>query len=280
MTIAIQGYQGSYHEQAVKAYFGNDAEIVFTRVFPDALDLLVSGDVDLAVMAIANNRYGFIPEPYDLLMQDAGKKLQIIGEHTLLIQHSLLGIEGVKLEDITELHSQTPALGQCRRFIEEHLPHATIIEEDDTALAAKKVAQRQEPHVAAIASKAAGKLHGLTALKESIQDDENNLTRFLVLTRQGTEVPLDANKSSIILETSNAAGSLVDALQLFKDAGINLDLLHSSFIADSEFRMRFFVEFDYAWPSAITQKIIQQLEIQHAEVTFLGSYKSANSERT
>ena len=92
--IAIQGYQGSYHEEAMYKYFGSNAEALNCAIFPDVLDAVRNGSADYGIVAIANNRYGFIPEPYDLLMQDSGESVQICGEVVLQIRHQLLGSRG------------------------------------------------------------------------------------------------------------------------------------------------------------------------------------------
>src|SRR5690606_14545886 len=95
----------------------------------------------------------------------------------------------------------------------------------------------------------AGELHGLVVIEENIQDDTNNITRFLVISNDHINSESTNNKTSIILETSNKPGSLADALMEFKIADINIDLLHSSFVANSNFTMKFFLEYDAAWQS-------------------------------
>jgi len=272
--IAIQGYAGSYHEQVAHEYYGEEVIIKYCRSFREVLDSLRSGTVDEVIMAIANNRYGFITEPYALLMDDEGVTLQIIGEHTIRIEHSLLGIETSDNSTVTEIHSQSYAIGQCRKFIEINYPNAILVEQDDTALAAEYVKNTNNPEIACIASSVAGSKNNLKTIEKSVQDDVNNLTRFLILARTGEDSALDTNKSSILMQTSNSTGSLADCLLEFKNTGINISLLHSSFVNNSDFTMKFWLEFDAGWQESQTKELIRLLQNDHkAKIQLLGSYK-------
>ncbi len=274
MKVGIQGNAGSYHETVALRYYGPDADIAYIDIFKNVFGALFAGKIDQAVIAIANNRYGFIPDSFSEIMA-RHKDITILGEAYLPVKHQLLGLPGAKLSDITEVHSQAPALGQCHTFLSTQLPHVPLVEQDDTALSAKLVADAANPTKAAVASQRAGELYGLEVLAKDIQDDQDNYTRFLVIGKSGTENHT-GNKTTILLRTAQVAGSLADALQPFKQHGINISTLHSAFLPNTGFEMQFLLEFDAgskeAWP------VLDDLQKQGATVEILGSYQSAIQE--
>lgn len=273
VRIAIQGRKGSYHEKAAKIYFDYvKPNVTYLDRFDDVFEMIDNSLVDFGLVALANNRYGFIPEVYKTLLEG---KYYINGEIVISIQHQLLGLDsGIDLHKINEIHSQAPAIGQCQLFLNKYLPQAKIIEQRDTAFSAQLVSQQTDPHIVAIASREAAVITGLSIVKDNIQDDKNNLTRFIII---GSDPPkLDiSNKTSLILELKNKTGGLSDVLLKIKNADINIDLLHSSFIANSDFNMKFFIEIN----EGSTQKLFELLRrLEHdlgCKVSNLGSYKSA-----
>jgi prephenate dehydratase len=271
MTIAIQGNKGSYHEEAAKK-IKNNAAHMHCEFFSDVFSAVKNGQADYGVVAIANNRYGFIPEVFEFIMNDKGATVQIIGDVTLPIKHQLLAKPGTKIVDVTQVHSQVPALGQCGKFVRRNLPKATIVEHTDTAKAAEYVALSDEP-IAAIASHEAGQLHGLNVVREDVQDDPLNLTRFLFIEKSSTaRISKDSTKTSIVLTTTQEPGSLAAALAAFSEHGINIDLIHSSFVANTNFTMNFLLEYDYGWQAKKNLKLQQQLELLKCKTHLLGSY--------
>ena len=272
MKIAIQGQQGSYHETAARNLYP-ECEMMYCQTFDEVFQAVSAGQVAHGLVAIANNRYGFIPESYALLMENAGKTVQITDEYTLSVQHMLLGIEGAGLSDIKEVYSQAPAIGQCRQYLQEHLPHAKIVETEDTAQAAAIVARKQDRYAAAIASEQAGVENKLQILAKGIQDDENNLTRFIVLEPASQQIMHPSSKISVLLAARNETGSLADVLQIFKDLQINLRLIHSSFVANSDFVMKFWIEFDADWRQPKVQELYKQLKEQQVNIIELGKYR-------
>ncbi len=273
VKVAIQGGQGSYHQQVFDAIFGDRAEYVACDNFLELFNALKNGKVDYALMAIANNRYGFIDEPYALLMDDAGKHIKIVGEYTLPIAHQLLGVKGSSLDQVQKVYSQLPALGQCTKFLETHLSKAQIIETSDTAGAAEFVSAQNDPTIAAIASSSAGELYGLDPIAKDVQDDEKNLTRFLVLQNADNfDQRSRSYKTSILLTTGNESGALLKVLELFYEQNISLTMLHSTFVPNTDFKMRFWLEFESALTNPKTQTILSQIQANGNKVEILGNY--------
>lgn len=222
--IAIQGFEGSFHQEAARRFFGNGVQVdccgSFRELIKKASDKKQSGG---AVMAIENSIAGSILSNYNLLQKS---DLKIVGEVYLQIKQQLLVNPGVGLADIKEVHSHPMAILQCLDFLEKY--NWKLVETEDTALSARHIQQHRSKHIAAIAGKLAGELFNLDIIAPNIHTLKNNYTRFLVLKRQEEElIPEDANKASISFSTNHTRGSLAKVLTRIADAGINLSKLQS-----------------------------------------------------
>lgn len=276
LHVGIQGGKGSYHEQAALHYSAlKPAGLIYQPTFKQLFTGLEAGEYDRALVAIANNAVGFIHEPYTYLVLDGGNKLRICGETYVRVEHHLLGLPSATIRGIQQVHSQAPALGQCTAFLQDKLTGREIFEESDTALSAQRVSEWNDPTKAAIASKRAGDLHGLVSLAECIQDDPDNITRFLLISRAGDDQAVQvANKTTCLLDTGQQPGALVTALLPFREAGVNISSLQSLFVPNSPFHMQFFLEFDAASSDPRTQRIQDWLQGLGCTLTVLGSYPS------
>lgn len=276
MKIGIQGGKGSYHEQAAQHYGQlQGSTLVYQPTFKQVFAGLEAGDYDRALVAIANNAVGFIHEPYSHLVLDGGRQFSICGETYVRVEHHLLGLPGATLTGIRQVHSQAPALGQCTAFLQDQLDGREVVEESDTALSAQRIAEWADPAKAAIASKRAGELYGLQSLAANIQDDPDNITRFLLVARADESLGISqANKTTCLLDTGQQPGALVTALLPFREAGVNISSLQSLFVPNSPFHMQFFLEFDAAATDPRTQRIQDWLHGLGCTMTMLGSYAS------
>jgi chorismate mutase/prephenate dehydratase len=283
-TIAIQGSRGSFHELAAKKYFGKQGRnIVFCQNFLDVFEALDSGQANYALVAIVNNRYGDINHVYDILignlLTDRIDKYWISGEIFMPIEHCLLGLPGTKLDDIREVHSQAPALVQSFSFIQSELKNAVVVEEADTAMSASLVNAWQDPTKAAIASKQAAKIYGLKMLKKGIQNDKNNLTRFIIIEpRKPIEIK-HANRTSILIRTSHKTGDLAKAIGLFSRDSINISYFQSVPIPNRPFEYRFYIDIDIGSSDPKFKKVLKGLTDLGYEHYILGSYKRASIPR-
>src|SRR3954466_13438917 len=176
LRIAIQGYEGSFHQEAARKFFGKNVEVIpcdtFRQLIKIASDKTQS---DGAVMAIENSIAGSILPNYNLLQKS---NLIITGEIYLQIRQNLLVNKGVSLEDIREVHSHPMAIQQCFGFLDKF--NWKLVESEDTALSAKSISHHKSKHIAAIASVLAAELYGLNVLEPDIHTVRNNYTRFLV----------------------------------------------------------------------------------------------------
>ena len=280
MKVAIQGLKGAFHEMAATSYFGSDAELIYFDTFTEVFDALKTGAATSAVVAIGNSRYGDISNVYDIMIKNHLEKnsnhvFWIGGEVYVKIEQCMLGVPGTTLETIHEVHSQAPALGQCHDFLHSKIPNVTLVEEDDTAKSARLVSEWADTTKAAIASRAAAQIYNLEVIAENIQDDPLNITRFLVIESDVPAADSGSTKTSLLLNTLDEPGSLVSALQLFSENGVNLSYIQSVPIPDKHFRYRFYIDLEAGAEDKRVTKVLETLKSRGYVVDILGSYKNA-----
>ncbi|GAC1379286.1 MAG: prephenate dehydratase [Ginsengibacter sp.] len=268
LKIAIQGFEGSFHQAAAKHFFG-EAETISCTTFREVIKVSENKKVsDGGIMAIENSIAGSILPNYTLIQKS---NLKIVGEIYLHIRQHLLVNPGIKIEDIREVHSHPIALLQCIEFLDKQ--HWKLVETDDTALSAKHVHQTHSRHIAAVAGKLAAELYGLEILVPNIQTMKNNYTRFLVLKRKGSpEIESEVNKASVNFFTDHSRGSLAKVLTLISKAGINLSKLQSVPIAGSDWKYSFHADMEFENRKQF-EKAIAAITPFTEELNILGTYK-------
>ncbi len=241
--VSIQGFEGSFHQEAARLFFGKNVQVICCATFREVVKIAANKkESDGGVMAIENSIAGSILPNYNLLQKS---NLRIIGEVYLQIKQNLMVYPGVKLEDIREVHSHPMAIQQCFGFLDKY--NWKLVESEDTALSAKNIHQHRSKHIAAIASKLASEIYELDMIAPNIHTLKNNYTRFLILQRDDKPVDvIDADKASINFHTDHSKGSLAKVLTKIAEAGINLSKLQSFPIPGSDWRYSFHadVEFD------------------------------------
>lgn len=273
--IAFQGERGAYSEQAAKNIFPN-CEVKACYTFEDVFNLVNSGEIKYGVIPIENSLGGRVTDIHKLIpLYD----LKIIGEHYLKIEHCLLGYPGAIIEDIRYVYSHEQALMQCSQNIKQLKieKHSYI----DTAGAANFVKQNKDMHKAAIASKKAADVYGLTILKDNFQDKDDNFTRFIVLSKD--ELKVDSNvsncKTSCFFTTKSIPSSLYKSLGGFATWGINLLKIESYLPMDIENSSNndasFYIEFEgNIHDDVCVKNAIDELKFFSKNVKILGSYYS------
>jgi prephenate dehydratase len=269
--IAIQGFEGSFHQMAARHFFGKNVQVIPCATFKECFKIAADKkESDGGVMAIENSIAGSILPNYNLLQKS---NLKIAGEIYLQIKQNLLVNPGVKLEDIKEVHSHTMALQQCYDFLDKY--KWKLVETDDTALSAKHVHQHKSKHIAAIASKLAGELFNLNMIAPNIHTQKNNYTRFLVLQREDMAVPVaDADKASVNFFTDHSRGSLAKVLTKIAEGGINLSKLQSFPIPGSDFKYNFHADMEFDTKEQF-EKVIDAMRPLTKELKIYGVYKNA-----
>ena len=267
LPVAIQGYEGSFHQVAARSFYGKNVQILPCATFPEVIKHSSDKRATMGgIMAIENSIAGSILPNYNLLQKSA---LFVAGEVYLQIDQHLMVNPGVQLTDIKEVHSHPMALQQCLGFLNQQ--GWKLIETEDTALSAKHVHSRKSKHVAAIAGKLAAELFGLEIIAPKIHDVKNNYTRFLVLQQSPSEVE-GANKASINFQTDHSKGRLSEVLTVIAKEGINLSKLQSFPIAGSKFKYGFHADLEFD-DIAQYNKLIRKLQKKTASLRVLGVYK-------
>lgn len=267
--VAIQGYEGSFHQVAARHFFGKNVEVITCDTFRQVVQLGADATLsDGAVMAIENSIAGSILPNYNLLQKS---KLQVTGEVYLSISQNLLTYPGVKLEDIKEVHSHPMAILQCLDYLEKY--NWKLVESEDTALSAKIVHQHKSKHTAAIASKLAAQMFDLNIITPDIHTLKNNITRFLIVSPASTKTVVDqANKASIYFQTDHSKGILSKVLAKIANGNVNLSKLQSMPIPGSTFKYGFYADLEFDNKKQI-EKVLEELKGLTNSIRIFGMYQ-------
>lgn len=268
--ILIQGIEGSNHDLAVKTYFEDSAkQIIPCRTFNELFDRLVAGEAGLAMVAIENTLAGSLLPNYNLLMQSG---MWIRGELKMRISHHLMALPGQQPDTLTEVHSHPMALAQCEQFLSAR-PHLRQVATDDTAEAAKHIAEMNLTGVAAIASHMAAQIFGLEVYAANVETNPKNFTRFLLIGQKPASADPEADKSSLMFTLPHKTGSLASVLGILANHGMNLTKIQSMPIVGSSWEYRFFA--DLVFPDDQQyRKAIAELQLHCGELKVLGEYVS------
>ncbi len=267
--IAIQGFEGSFHQEAAGKFFKQPVDVICCSTFKQAFAEGQKQENYGAVIAIENSNAGSILPNYSLLHKS---KMQIVGEVYLNIKQHLLANKGIQLAQIKEVHSHPMALLQCNEFLGAH--QFKLIETEDTALSAKKLKQHHSKHIAAVAGKMAAQLYNLDILVPNIHNDKQNTTRFLILAnKQHIEKIADANKATLYFRTTHTKGALAKVLTIIAQHDINLSKLQSFPVSGSYFQYYFYADVEFV---AFTdfEKMNVALKFITTELSILGTYKN------
>lgn len=242
LPVAIQGFDGSFHQLAVRHFFGDQTPVLFCSTFRDLVK--VAADplrTSAAIMAIENSIAGSILPNYNLLHRSG---LEIAGEIYLQINQHLLVCQGTSVTDIKEVHSHPMALQQCLDYLGNY--DWRLVETEDTGLSAKQLSQDKSRDKAVIAGRLAAELFDLKVLAKNIHTQKSNYTRFLVLARpQDITAVESANKASVNFQTDHTKGSLARVLNVIAQHGINLSKLQSFPIPDEEWHYAFHADMEF-----------------------------------
>ena len=281
MRVAIQGTHGSFSDAAAR-WRWKDAEIVPCRDVREVVAAVREARAEAGCLAIENSLFGSVTATYDLLHDAFGDGgLHLSDEILLPVYHALLGTPGVALPGIRRVLSHPVALGQCRIWLDSHLPHAELVSEWDTAGSAEIVAREGRGDQAAVAPLGAGGAYGLATLAERIEDDPSNQTRFLTFTREpAAEASPDAEparrKTSLLVWLPHKPGMLAAALQAFASRGVNLTSLQSRPERTAPWTYRFYVDVEGAPSEPRLAEAIEAVEVLATRVVVLGSYREWN----
>lgn len=264
--IACQGVEGGNSQVACDRLFPR-GNLVYVKTFQAVVSAVESGLCKFGVLPIENSSNGSVRAVYDLLQDH---NLSVVRSTRLCIRHELLALPGVKQSDITEIYSHQQAIGQCSKFLNS-LSGVRVIPCDNTAAAAKMVAESGNRHAAAISSHPCTALYGLECVNGDIQDSDNNYTRFICVTKEPV-IYAGASRISLIVSTDNKPGALFDILSKLAALDINMTKLESCPVTGRNFEFIFFLEIEASVQDPKVLAMLQELERNCSGFRYLGSY--------
>ncbi|AFU18362.1 chorismate mutase [Actinobacillus suis] len=274
VSIAFLGMRGSYSNMAsrqfAKKYQGSLIELSCDS-FQQVFDKVSEGEAEFGVLPLENTTSGSINDVYDLLQHT---DLAVVGELAYPIKHCVLANGNIDLAEIDTLYSHPQVIQQCSQFIQSlNKVHIKYCESSSHAM--QMVARLNKPNIVALGNEDGGKLYGLTNIKTDIANQQNNITRFIVVAKQAINVsPQVQTKTLLLMTTSQQAGALVDALMVFKQYQIRMTKLESRPIYGKPWEEMFYVELEANTHAENTQQALKALEDVTSYIKVLGCYPS------
>ncbi len=274
--VAFQGERGAYGEHAIRHWFSREVRSLPVTEFSSVFDAVLQGKASFGIVPMENSLTGSIHQNYDLLLQYPD--VRIIGEQKIRIEHNLIGLPAAGLSDIRRVFSHPQGLAQCSRFLDSH-PEWEKVAFYDTAGSVRHVAETGKKENAAIASAEAARVYGLTVLKQGIETNVQNYTRFFVIARDGAGMPPEASargprKASLCFAVADRPGALFKALQVLADRGLNMKKLESRPIHGKPWEYLFYVDVDMPEDPAQFDAGISELKPVTEDLRVLGTYRS------
>lgn len=264
--VACQGVEGAYSQIACEKLF-RTPNIMYFQNFEGVFSAIENGLCEYGILPIENSTAGSVNRIYDLM---ARHNCYVARSVRLKIDHSLLAKKGAKKEQIREIFSHEQAISQCAEFLKS-MPNVTVTVVENTAVAAKMVAESSRDDVAALSSHSCASLYGLECLAPSVQDKGNNYTRFICISKN-LEIYPGADRTSIMCVVPHRPGSLYKILSRFFALGINLQKLESRPIPDRDFEYMMYFDFDTPLYSREFVQVISELETMCEDFRYFGSY--------
>lgn len=266
--VAYQGIEGSFSSIALNKFFGGDIEKLNVLHFEDAFVLLQEKKVDYIILPIENSSTGAINEVYDLLEKYSA---YIVGETYVPIVHNLIGTKEATLETIKEVYSHEQGFKQCSKFLKQYdWKHYTYF---NTAKSVEHVSQIKRSDFAAIGSKEAAEYYGLEIIEESIQNNDKNTTRFVILSNnQSTDEY--ANKLSLMIRLSHEPQSLYKVLEKIVKHNVNMIKIESRPVYDKPWEYLFYIDIEGSIRDVKIKSLLEEIEEVSHSMLILGNYYS------
>ncbi len=264
--VACQGVEGAYSQIACEKLFSMP-NIMYFNSFESVFAAVDQGLCTYGVLPLENSTAGSVNKIYDLMSR---YNFSIVRSTRLKVDHNLLAKRGTKLSDVKEIFSHEQAVSQCAEYL-KNLGNVKVTVCENTAVAAKFVAESPRGDVAALSSRVCAELYGLENLAESVQDKGNNFTRFICISKK-LEIYPGADKTSVMILTDHKPGALYKLLARFYALGINLTKLESRPLPDRDFEFMFYFDLETSVYSPEFITLIGELESSCEQFRYLGSY--------
>ena len=264
LPVAFLGSEGTFTHQATLLKFGHAADMAGHATIADVFAEVETGRAKYGVVPVENSTEGAVQDTCDVFPDS---NLLITDEILLPIHHHLLA--NCPQKEIEVIYSHPQVFGQCRQWLQEHLPDCRLVETGNTTAAAQRAAQ--EPKAAAMASEIAAERAGLPILARNVEDLAGNVTRFYVLGRE-IPPPTGNDKTSLVLAINDKVGALYEAIYPFRESGINLSLIHSRPSRRRRWDYFFFIDFLGHIDDPGVREVLAEIEKHCTFVRHLGSY--------
>ena len=264
--VACQGIEGAYSQIACDSIFKSPS-IMYFKSFDNVFKAVESGMCQYGILPIENSTAGSVNTIYDLMLRH---NFSIVRSARLKVSHNLLAKYGTKLSDVKEIFSHEQAINQCAAFL-AGMKGVKVTVVENTAVAAKMVAESGDPGVAALSSRFCAEHYGLQTLQANVQDQDNNYTRFICISKK-PEIYSGADRTSFMMIISHKPGSLYNVLSKFYALGINLRKLESRPLPDREFEFMFYFDIESSVYAPEMEKLFLDLESESEEFRYLGTY--------
>jgi prephenate dehydratase len=267
---AFQGERGAFSEEAAVKLLGEEIVLVPRPTFETMFAAVGEGLADYALAPIENSLAGSVHRSFDLLVES---RLNIIAEVIIPIAHNLIGLPGVSFEEIAVVESHAVALAQCEQFFAAH-PRLKRVVREDTAGSVREIMLAGDRTRAAIAGRRAAEIYGGAILKEHLEDNRENYTRFLLLS-SAADSPEEADKLSLVFELDHRPGALYHALEPFARREINMMKIESRPVHGRPWQYRFYLDLQASRRDAKVAAALEELEKLVVGLQVLGCYVSA-----
>jgi 3-deoxy-7-phosphoheptulonate synthase len=273
VPIAFQGERGAYSEMALLRFFHDmDYQALPRRQFRDVFDAVLNGEAEYGILPIENSLAGSVHENYDLVLQYPD--LKIVGEIKIRVEHSLIGLPGASLASIRRVFSHPQALAQCERFLSSQ-DGWELVPFYDTAGSVAHVAELASDANAAIANAGAAAVYGLQVIKEGIETNPSNYTRFVIISREEHQIDGEPTMASLVFSTPDKPGALFSAMAAMAEAPLNLKKLESRPIAGKPWQYMFYVDVELPEERAAFDTALTSLEAHVEDLRVLGVYRAS-----
>ena len=265
-TVACQGIDGAYSQIACDRLF-KSPKITYVQTFDHVFKAVESGMCQYGILPIENSTAGSVKAVYDLMIRH---NFYIVRSARLKISHNLLAKHGTRLEDVREVFSHEQAISQCAGYL-AGLKDVKVNIVENTAVASRMVSQSDRTDVAALSSRFCAELYGLQTLQEGVQDQDNNYTRFICISKR-PEIYPGADRTSLMMILPHKPGSLYNVLAKFYALNINLQKLESRPLPGREFEFMFYFDIEASVYAPEMEQLFRDLEVDSEQMRYLGTY--------
>lgn len=270
VKIGYQGVEGSFSEEALISYFNEATSAKSYDEFMDVFKALENSEIEYGVLPIENSYTGAITEVYDLLVK---YNFYIVGEECIKINQHLMGIEGTDLNKIEEIYSHPQGFEQSKGFLSKY-EDVKFIPYHNTAISAKLISELKDVTKAAIGSKRAAEIYGLSVLRESINDKKDNRTKFIIIGKE-LKYNYDSNKISVVFSLEDKAGTLYKLLRHFAENNINMIKIESRPNKHESWKYLLYIDFEGSLKDNLVKNALELIEKNSGYFKIIGSYKAS-----